>query len=38
MDETGRKRLWSEYARNRAADIREKLILEYSPLVKVVAG
>lgn len=38
MDETGRKRLWAEYAKNRAADIREKLILEYSPLVKVVAG
>lgn len=38
MDETGRKRLWNEYAKNRAADIREKLILEYSPLVKVVAG
>ena len=38
MDETGRKRLWMEYAKNRATDIREKLILEYSPLVKVVAG
>lgn len=38
MDETGRKRLWTEYAKDRAADTREKLILEYSPLVKVVAG
>lgn len=38
MDETGRKRLWAEYAKDRAADTREKLILEYSPLVKVVAG
>ena len=38
MDETGRKRLWMEYSKNRATDIREKLILEYSPLVKVVAG
>ena len=38
MDETGRKRLWMDYAKSRATDIREKLILEYSPLVKVVAG
>ena len=38
MDETGRKRLWMEYSKTRATDIREKLILEYSPLVKVVAG
>lgn len=38
MDEIGRKRLWNEYAKNKTADIREKLILEYSPLVKVVAG
>ncbi|MCR4705182.1 MAG: FliA/WhiG family RNA polymerase sigma factor [Lachnospiraceae bacterium] len=38
MDENGRKRLWSDYARLKSADIREKLILEYAPLVKVVAG
>ena len=38
MDEIGKKRLWSDYARTKSADIREKLILEYAPLVKVVAG
>ncbi|NLL79775.1 MAG: FliA/WhiG family RNA polymerase sigma factor [Clostridiales bacterium] len=38
MDETGRMKLWDDYARNKSSDIREKLILEYAPLVKVVAG
>lgn len=38
MDETARKKMWAEYARNRQPDIREKIILEYAPLVKVVAG
>jgi len=38
MDENGRKRLWDDYARTKSADIREKIILEYAPLVKVVAG
>lgn len=38
MDEAGRKRLWDEYAKGRSAETREKLILEYTPLVKVVAG
>lgn len=38
MDETGRRKLWTAYAKARSADIREKLILEYAPLVKVVAG
>lgn len=38
MDEIGRKRLWDDYARTKSADIREKIILEYAPLVKVVAG
>ena len=38
MDEAGRKRLWEDYARLGAADLREKLILEYAPLVKLVAG
>ena len=38
MDEAGRRKLWDSYMRNRAQDIREKLILEYAPLVKVVAG
>ena len=38
MDENGRKKMWQDYARLRSADIREKLILEYAPLVKLVAG
>ncbi len=38
MDEIARKRLWMDYRRTEAADLREKLILEYAPLVKVVAG
>ena len=38
MDEVGRANLWKDYARLGSADLREKLILEYAPLVKVVAG
>ena len=38
MDEAGRKRLWDDYDRTRAPEIREKIILEYAPLVKLVAG
>lgn len=38
MDETARKKMWADYARTKRADIREKIILEYAPLVKVVAG
>lgn len=38
MDEAGRNKLWAEYNKSKAADIREKLILEYAPLVKLVAG
>ena len=39
VDEAGRNRLWIEYANsNQNSAIREKLILEYAPLVKLVAG
>ena len=38
MDEAGRNRLWDNYARTKSPEIREKLILEYAPLVKLVAG
>lgn len=38
MDEAGRKKLLEEYARSKNVDLREKIILEYAPLVKVVAG
>ena len=38
MDEAGRKKLWEEYGKAKTPVIREKLILEYAPLVKLVAG
>lgn len=38
MDEAGRNRLWESYAKTKSLEIREKLILEYAPLVKLVAG
>ena len=38
MNESARKNLWEDYARLKTSDLREKLILEYAPLVKVVAG
>ena len=38
MDETGRKKLLAEYAKTKSPETREKIILEYAPLVKVVAG
>ena len=38
MDDAGRSKLWNEYHKNKAPELREKLILEYAPLVKLVAG
>jgi RNA polymerase sigma factor for flagellar operon FliA len=38
VDEKGRKQLWEEYAKNKSHETREKIILEYAPLVKLVAG
>ena len=38
MDETARNKLWKEYEKEKSVPIREKLILEYAPLVKLVAG
>ncbi len=38
MDDTGRRKLLEEYSKTKAPDVREKIILEYAPLVKVVAG
>ena len=38
MDEAGKKKLWEEYAKSQSPELREKIILEYAPLVKVVAG
>ena len=38
MDEAGKKKLWEEYSKTQSPELREKIILEYAPLVKVVAG
>ena len=38
MDEAYKNKLWAEYARSKSPEVREKLILEYAPLVKLVAG
>uniref|UniRef100_UPI0040577379 FliA/WhiG family RNA polymerase sigma factor n=1 Tax=Acetatifactor sp. TaxID=1872090 RepID=UPI0040577379 len=38
MDDAGRRKLLEEYAKTKAPDVREKIILEYASLVKVVAG
>lgn len=33
-----KEKLWSEYSKDRSPQLREKLIIEYAPLVKLVAG
>lgn len=38
MKTVEREKLWGEYHKNPTAELREKLITEYAPLVKVVAG
>lgn len=38
MDEAARKKLWQDYHQHKSQDLREKIILEYAPLVKLVAG
>ncbi len=38
MDETGRRKLLEEYSKAKSPETREKLIMEFAPLVKVVAG
>lgn len=38
MDENEKNRLWESYAKTGDADIREMLIVEYAPLVKIIAG
>lgn len=38
MDEKGKQKLWADYSKNPSSELREKLILEYAPLVKLVAG
>lgn len=38
MNETERKKLLEDYAKKKSPELREKIILEYAPLVKLVAG
>ncbi|MGN0349098.1 MAG: FliA/WhiG family RNA polymerase sigma factor [Roseburia sp.] len=38
MKTIDREKLWEEYQKNASPKLREKLIIEYAPLVKVVAG
>lgn len=38
MNDAARKKLWEDYIKSKSPEFREKLILEYAPLVKVVAG
>ncbi|MBR1771011.1 MAG: FliA/WhiG family RNA polymerase sigma factor [Lachnospiraceae bacterium] len=38
MDEAGKKKLLESYAKTKTPELREKIILEFAPLVKVVAG
>lgn len=38
MDEKERVALWEEYSKSKSSQIREQLIIEYSGLVKIVAG
>ncbi len=38
MDESEKKKLWDEYAKTKSSQSRDKIILEYAPLVKLVAG
>lgn len=38
MDETKREKLWADYSKKREPAVREELIMEYVPLVKVVSG
>lgn len=38
MDDAGKMRLWQSYAQSPTLKLRETIILEYAPLVKVVAG
>lgn len=38
MDENEKGKLWEQYAKTRTPELRERIIIEYSPLVKLVAG
>lgn len=38
MTEVEKNKLWAEYSKRHSAEVREKIIIEYAPLVKLVAG
>lgn len=38
MNEEGKSKLWAEYTRVKSSELREKIIIEYAALVKIVAG
>lgn len=38
MEEAARNKLWESYSKEKSAEVREKLIIEYAPLVKIIAG
>ena len=38
MNELTKNQLWEEYSKNKTLEIRDKIIIEYAPLVKFVAG
>ena len=38
MDENGRHKRWETYSAKRTSELREQIIIEYAPLVKLVAG
>ncbi len=38
MSEDERRKLWLEYSKRKSTDVREKIIIEYASLVKIVAG
>jgi len=38
MEDTEKNKLWEEYEKTKSSELREKIILAYAPLVKIVAG
>lgn len=38
MTQEQKDKLWKDYSKNRGIEVREKIIIEYAPLVKLVAG
>ena len=38
MDEASRAKLWKKYQETKSSEVREQIIIEYAPLVKIVAG